>query len=165
MVLKVNGENTIEREKHPDAQCKCWVFEKELTKFGVTAYQMTDTTAQEFRVASLAESKSREMDYGEHVGTISITVFPELTVQPRSDPISIDEDAEDFAILNNARQPDKTPSTLGALKSQLTQIVMRNLIVEGATISKSVNKTSFTRDRLPIMTATVRYYNQQDLPQ
>ncbi len=164
VVLKVNGESTLRRQKLPDAQCSKWVFEPQLAEFGVYGFQMDDDTAQEFRVLSQAESQAREMDYGEFLGTISISVFGEETVAPAPSPTLLADDGEDFAILARGTFPEKTPANLGALKAQLGQIASRGLIAEGARVDLKVDTTKFKSDSLPIMSATIRYYNAQNLP-
>ena len=164
VVLKVNGENTLNRQKSPDAQCLKWVFEPTLTEFGVYGYQLDDNTSQQFRVLSQAESQAREMDYGEFVGTIAISVFREETAPPVPSPTLLADDGEDFAILTRGAFPPKTPANLGALKAQLSQIASRGLIAEGTRVDLKVDNVKFKSDSLPIMSATIRYYHPQDLP-
>ena len=164
VVVKVNGENTLYRQKLEDAQCAPWVLAPELKEFEIKGFQTNTAEAQEFKVLSAAESKAREMDYGEHVGTLSITVFRELTAAPKPSADLLNEDGEDFAVLNRSIFPDKTPNNLGALRAQLAQSSNRGLIVEGANISNKVNTVQFKTDPVPIMSGVIRYYHAQDLP-
>lgn len=165
VVLKVNGENTLYRQKLADAQCAPWIFEPNLTEFGVRGFQVDTKTLQEFKVLSQAESKAKEIDYGEFVGTISISVFKEQTVEPPLANDLLSEEGEDFAILTRGTFPKKPPRNLSALKFQLADSATRGLIVEGATIQQGVQTANFKGDTIPIMTATVKYYNPQDLPE
>jgi len=165
VVLKVNGENTLQRETLPDAQCRMWILEPHLTEFGIRGYQMSDKTMQEFKVLSQEESASREIDYGEHVGAISITVFQEQTTKPLPDLITLEDEGEDFAILSRGVFPAERPATLGALKAQLSPVATRGLIAEGAQVDQTIETVKFQRDPTPLMTATVRYYSPQDLPE
>jgi hypothetical protein len=116
-------------------------------------------------VLSQAESQAKEIDYGEFVGTISVSVFQERTVAPKPSPQLLTDEGEDFEILTRGVFPKEQPQNLGALKQQLAQSATRGLITEGATIARQVEKVKFNRDPIPIMTATIKYYNPQDLPQ
>lgn len=164
VVVKVNGENTLYRQKQADAQCSPWVFEKDSDAFGIYGFQLDNNTSQQFKVLSQAESKGKEIDYGEFVGTISVSVFREQTVTPKVSPSALADDGEDFAILTRSAFPTKTPANLGALKAQLAQSATRGLIVEGANVDLNVKTVGFKMDTVPVITGTLRYYHQQDLP-
>lgn len=159
IVLKVNGENTLYRQRLPDAQCNLWVLEPNHAALDIRGFLLDSKLTQEFRVLSRAESAARELDYGEFAGTISISVFQERSgpSQLASHSILSDE-AEDFAILNRCAFPLKTPATLGALKAQFSESVTRGLIVQGETMDLEVKTVQFTRDIVPALTATIRYY-------
>jgi hypothetical protein len=165
VVVKVNGENTLFRQKEADAQCSMWVFEPRLSEFGITGFQVDGQQLQLFKVLSQAESQAKEIDYGEFVGTISVSVFQERTVAPKPSPQLLTDEGEDFEILTRGVFPKEQPQNLGALKQQLARSATRGLITEGATIARQVEKVKFNRDPIPIMTATIKYYNPQDLPQ
>lgn len=165
IVLKVNGENTLYRQKSPDAQCSPWIFEPSLREFQVSGYQLDSKTMQEFKVLSQAESKAKEISYGEFVGTISISVLKEQTVEPKIAVDLLSDDGEDFAILTRSAFPKKPARNLSALKSQLADASTRGLIVDGAVVQQNVQVAQFKGDSIPIMTATIKYYNPQDLPQ
>ncbi len=51
--------------------------EPDRREFSVTGYQLDNNKQKDFRVLSQAESKAKEIDYGDFVGTISISVFRE----------------------------------------------------------------------------------------
>lgn len=165
IVLKVNGENTLYRQKQTDAQCAPWVFEPNLSEFGVQGFQIDQSTRQEFRVLSQGESKGKEIDYGEFVGTISITVFREQVVEPKISPDLLSEDGEDFAILTRGLFPAKPARNLSALRYQLADSSTRGLIVQGASVQSNVQLAQFKSDSIPAMSASVKYYNPQDLPE
>lgn len=165
IVLKVNGENTLYRQKLPDAQCSPWIFEPTLNEFGVQGFQLDASTMQQFKVLSQAQSKAKEIDYGEFVGTISISVLKEQTVEPKASIDLLADDGEDFAILTRSTFPGKPARNLSALRHQLADSTTRGLIVEGAVVQQSVKIAQFRADSIPIMTATIKYYNPQDLPE
>jgi hypothetical protein len=165
IVLKVNGENTLYRQKRPDAQCSPWIFEPSLREFQVSGFQLDAESMQEFKVLSQAESKGKEINYGEFVGTISISVLKEQTVEPKIAEDLLTDEGEDFAMLTRSAFPSKPARNLSALRHQLADSSTRGLIVDGAVVQKNVTVTQFKGDSIPIMTATVKYYNPQDLPE
>jgi hypothetical protein len=162
VVLKVNGENTLYRQKLEDPQCTPWVMAPAMKEFEVKGFQTDTNVAQEFRVLSAAQSKAREMDYGEHVGTISVTVFHELTVTPKPSADLLEEDGEDFAVLSQGKFPATTPKNLGSLRAQLSQSSNRGLIVEGANIGSKIDTVQFKLDPVPVMSGVIRYYGKQN---
>ena len=165
IVLKVNGENTLYRQKLPNDQCSPWVFEPSLNEFGVQGFQLDLGTLQQFKVLSQAQSKAKEIDYGEFVGTVSVSVLKEQTVEPKASIDLLADDGEDFAILTRSTFPSKPARNLSALRHQLADSATRGLIVEGAIVQQSVKTAQFKSDTIPVMTATIKYYNPQDLPE
>lgn len=169
VVLKVNGESTLYQEKAADPQCTPWVFEPKMNEFGIYGFQSDEKTLKEFKVLSQAASKAKEIDYGEFVGTISISVFREQTVAPKPDPqIVLSEDGEDFNILKKSSFPKKQPSNPDALRQQLAQSSTsqtRGIFVDGDAKSSEIEIVKFEHDKIPLMTATIKYYNPSDLPE
>lgn len=148
VVVKVNGESTLERQRLPDADCRKWILEPGAGPIKLEGYQLDNSTAEAFRVLSAAESKAAEMNYGADVGTISMTVFREVGGDPipettpskstvtQPEPTKIakkpdpsptlptdlpDESAEDLLALSRGIQPKATPKNLAALKHQLRE--------------------------------------------
>ncbi len=166
VVLKVNGENTLYQEKSADPQCTPWVFESKSDAFGIYGFQTDEKTLKEFKVLSQAASKAKEIDYGEFVGTISISVFREQTVAPKSDPlVALSDDGQDFEILKKSTFPKVTPNNPDALRQQLAADLSRALIVDGVSKGSELEVVRFTHDKIPLMTATIKYYNPSDLPE
>jgi len=166
LVLKVNGENTLGRGTVADAQAKTWVLEPDRKEWGFRGYyDSANNTMERFKVLSQAESKAKEIDYGEFVGSISVSIFPEQKVKPKVSTELLTDEGEDFQILTQGDFPKEKPSNLGALKQQLAQNVTRGLISNGETEGQSLDSTKFVKDSIPIMTATVKYYSPQDLPE
>lgn len=167
VVVKVNGENTLKKETLPDAKCGAWIFEPHMDVFGIKGYQINQDEREPFRVLSDRESIEKEIDYGSHSGTISISVFPELKSTPKSDPVTPASDL--LALLEDAEHPEQKPSTLAALRSTLdpsfNHLATRGLIGGKSKIKASVEKTTMERDDVPLMSATLRYYSPSDLPE
>jgi hypothetical protein len=76
VVVKVNGENTLRRQKLPSAECSMWVLGPDE---GVTirGYQMADDRMEKFVVVPPTASEEDALRYDKHAGTFSIEVFPE----------------------------------------------------------------------------------------
>lgn len=166
LVLKVNGENTLGRQTLPDVQCRAWVLEPDRDIWGIRGYYNSDdNSVQPFRVLSDAESKEKEFDYGEFVGTISASVYPERKSSSTPSADLLTDEAEDLAILAMGSLPDKDADDLAALRGQLSSITTRGLISNGESVDQDVGTTKFRKDPIPIMSATVKYYSPQDLPQ
>lgn len=166
LVLKVNGENTLGRETATDSQAKAWVLEPDRKEWGFQGYYDTSkNTLEPFKVLSQAESKIKEIDYGEFAGSISVSLFPEQKVKPAVTTELLTDEGEDFQILTQGDFPAEKPSNLGALKQQLAQNATRGLISNGEAVGQTLNTTKFVKDSIPIMTATVKYYSPQDLPE
>jgi hypothetical protein len=164
VVLKVNGENTLFREKLPDLQCRKWILEPNGQPILVRGYQRSAQDAEEFRVASHEESKANEVRYGDDVGTVTITVFAEKP--GKSPPSDLPSDtAEDLAALTRGIVPEQTPLNLAALKHQLRDDASfdnrsRGLILSGAQTLQATRFVRFTAEPVPVMSVTITYYKR-----
>lgn len=177
VVVKVNGENTLRKQTLPDAKCGAWIFEPHMDVFGIKGYQMNQNEREPFRVLSDSESIEKEIDYGSHAGAITVSVFPELKGTPTETPKETPKAPSDdlLALLEDAEHPERKPSTLAALRSildpnakptpKVNQFATRGLIGGGDKVTASVEKTKMQRDSVPLMSATLRYYNPSDLPE
>src|SRR5262249_8163509 len=113
-VLKVNGENTLYKERLPDEQCHKWILYDGEGPITVYGYQINEKKAEAFRVLSRAASKQNEIYYGADVGTITLSVFSEK--RGKEPPPSLNDDAEDLAALHRGAFPSEPPLNLAALK-------------------------------------------------
>jgi hypothetical protein len=158
VVLKVNGENTIRRQRLPDLQCRRWILDPGDRPITIRGFQTDGKSAQAFRVLSRAESKGREMDYGEDVGTISLTVFRERKTEETPDPEE-EREQRNTRLVARAKLPEGKES-YQALKSELLEEAneTRGLIVEGDKVESKVRKVKFTADPTPVMSVTIIYY-------
>src|SRR5262249_53313628 len=107
VVLKVNGENTLGRQRLADLQCRKWIIAPKCPPIVLRGFQMDENVAAMFRVASPAESAARAIDYGRDVGTISLTVFGEHPKDLPPDTGPQTDSEEDMAILMRGVFPDK----------------------------------------------------------
>jgi hypothetical protein len=159
-VLKVNGENTLFRERQPDVQCHRWLLLPD-NKSGIeiVGFQQSQNTSQAFRVLSKAESRAQEIDYGADVGTITLTVFGELKGARPADDLT--DETQTTRIVEKAKLPDKKAESFNALSAQLLADANRGLITEGNVLGRKINLTKFTSDPTPLMSLTVIYYQKQ----
>jgi hypothetical protein len=163
VVLKVNGENTLGKQRLSDAQCRKWILDPGAGPVTIEGFQVDGDTAKEFRVLSRAQSREREFYYGPDVGTVTVTVFRE-DKQKKSQPSKelLSDEAEDLAALNRGVYPSDPAGSLAALKSQLRLgSKTRGLIEDGKAIESRVEKVTFDFDPTPVMAATITYYRPQ----
>jgi hypothetical protein len=157
VVLKVNGENTLYRERLKDVDCHKWILDPGDGPVTINGFQLTNEKAEAFKVLSKEASKKKEMDYGADVGTLSLVVFREKGSKDRPKPLLTDEE-EDLAALTRGVFPKEKPLNLAALREQLWTDATRGLIVQGDKIEAGVQQVPFTPDPVPVMTATIVYY-------
>ena len=158
-VLKVNGENTLFRQKLPDVNCRKWLLFPENTDGVVVAgFQKTDDATEQFRVLPKAESKAREVDYGADVGTVTLTVFGESKGLPPAGDNS--RESLDTKALENAKPAKAKAKDFDVLTAQLLQDAERGLIAEGTTVGSKIAIVKFQADPQPLMSLTVTYYKK-----
>jgi hypothetical protein len=156
VVLKVNGENTLFRQREPDLHCNRWVLAPGAGPLVLRGYQVSEDTVEEFRVLPQVESKEREVHYGEDVGTITLTVFRDRgKAEP---PMLLTRAQSKEAAVAAARLPRRSAANLHALKAQLLEEANRGLIEPGARTPGKVRRVKFNPDPTPVMTATIVYY-------
>lgn len=158
VVLKVNGENTLDKERQPDLYCQRWVLEAGRGPAGIEGYYMSNNMLGRFRGLSAAESKAKEFNYGNDVGTITMTVFREFKGKERTPDIA-DDAAKEQAVARLTTPKDR-PKNFHALKASLLEDANRGLIGEGQRVGAKLETVSFTPDPRPVMCLTVVYYKR-----
>jgi hypothetical protein len=164
-VLKVNGENTLFRERQPDFYCGKWVLSagRPIT---ISGFQLPENRIESFRVAGRSESAALEMDYGPDVGTISLVVFQEATSPPPprlDEPFNpLDDDALDLLAIAKAEFPAEPPRNSEALKATLRATaggsVQRGIITSGKKSDHEIQILRYQWDSDPLMSVVIRYY-------
>jgi hypothetical protein len=152
VVLKVNGENTLDKQRLPDVRCRKWIMTDAGETVTIRGYQLGTDRVETFRVLSAPESKAREVNYGADVGTITMTVFSEGKAPT---PDLADDAAEKSAVAAAELPPAKS---FDSLKAKLLEDANRGLIAEGAQVEGKVEVVKFTPAATPVMTLTVIYY-------
>ena len=152
VVLKVNGENTLDKQRLPDGKCRMYVMTNPGETIPVRGYHLGTDRIEIFRVLSAPESKARELNYGPDVGTLTLSVFPEGKA-PAPD---LAEDAAEKSAVAKAELP--ASKNFDSLKAKLLEDANRGLIGEGAQVAGKVQVVNFTPAATPVMTLTVIYY-------
>jgi hypothetical protein len=154
VVVKVNGENTLDKQRLPDGKCRMWILTDPGERVTISGYQLGTDRVETFRVLSAPESKAREVNYGADVGTVTVTVFPE----GKEPAPGLAEDAAEKAAVAAARLPAEPSKSFDSLKAKLLEDANRGLIAEGAPVEGKVQVVKFTPAATPVMTLTVIYY-------
>jgi hypothetical protein len=158
VVLKVNGENTLEKQRLPDLTCKKWILYPAGGPWEISGFYVGDVV-EKFRVASDAESQQRAFHYGPDVGTITMTVFREQKGKIRQG--ILDEDAQYQTVVKKLTELPARPNNYHALKAQYLEDANRGLIVEGQREASKVEVVPFTADPNPIMCVTIVYFQRR----
>ena len=166
VVLVVNGENTLFKERIAPFHARKWILSSDHPSTPILGYQTGEHTAESFRVLSQEESKSDAVHYGPEAGLITMVVFrekakPKPTEGPSAPP-PLDDKAEDQVAMSRGVLPRGQPQTLAALKFQLREGVDlrgRGMIKEGEKRDDvAIKQVEFQPDPTPVMSATVTYY-------
>jgi hypothetical protein len=188
-VLKVNGENTLFKQKLPNIQCRKWILgkgDKQIDReVPITGYQVDDNSEKTFRIAPPDESKALEALYGREVGLISMVVFREERnsdpppkdlppdVAPTLASVRGDTEAENDLAATfgkfNRPKPGDTPRSPEQAKSRLRgQVASLNpdletqgVITDGAVGERKITTVPFKPSPTPVMSATITYYNKR----
>lgn len=161
VVLKVNGENTLYRQRRVDRNCSKWVLNQQHKKTVIRGFQEANSRGARFHINSREESEPLEMYYGEDVGLISMTVFVEQDEEPEQAEAVI---PPDLAAIQNASFPAEPPGSLGELQSRLRgkdRVTTRGLITPGEDIEQRVYQVKRRWARQPLMSVVIRYYKPQ----
>src|SRR5205085_1154258 len=102
------------------------------------------------------------IDYGEDVGTVTLTVFRERAAEPVYDPEE-PRAVRDARVVGSAKLPDKPPASFGLLKQRLLEGASegsdtRGVIGGGGKEEAPVRVAEFKPDPTPVMSVTLIYY-------
>ncbi len=162
VVLKVNGENTLFREKNRDIDCRRWIIEKTQTHSDIIGYQKDDKKTEEFKVLSRQEAQKNDIYYGDDVGLISMTVFVERTTPEPAAKLTDAEDADMLAISRGVfpDQPANQPAApnLAALRNRMESLGTRGPMAPGVSKEQGIQLVKFSPDPTPVMSVVVRYF-------
>jgi len=160
VVLTVNGENTLYKQRLSPELCSKWIFGPGAAPYTIEGFKTDVASGEAFRVLSRAESKKNEVYYGADVGTFSLVVFRKK--RGGDPPKLLFDDEEDMAFVHRGIFPQGQPNNLSALRQQIRQPVdkepLRGVIVGGEKITIQTEKVEFKADPTPVMALTITYY-------
>ncbi len=165
VVLKVNGENTLYRQRLPDSRCSFWVLEPNANSLVVPGYQKSkgaDGTTEPFLVVEGADAIDAVKFYGQEAGLISLAVYGEKTKDQGSENLARED--EPYRLIQDTVLPDVTAENVSQLKGQLSKSILgeiktRGIIVPGSDVKKHVTvEVNFQREDRPFFSASIRYY-------
>jgi len=160
VVCKVNGENTLYKQRLSPELCAKWIFEPGAAPCVIEGFKTKEASGEAFRVLSRPESKKNEVYYGADVGTFSLVVFREKRAEEKPN-LPTDEE-EDMALIHRGIFPQGQAVNLSALRQQFRQPArekeLRGVIVGGKQIAIQTNKVTFNTDPTPVMAVTITYY-------
>ena len=174
-VMKLNGENTIERQTLPDDRCRKWVIDpgKSVTIRGFL--RANNKEWEKFQVLSEGESDAEAVKYGAHAGSFRLTVFAGKTVPSGNDPEPPAADETLASRLAIARGSvdvaGNKAGSLNALQRQLRAAAPADgrrggLVVPGGEVeTKSVDLVRFEMlSNTPILNLPVWYFDAGNRP-
>jgi hypothetical protein len=169
VVLRVNGENTLYREKLPSYMCQMWILDPGESA-DVRGFQSDENTAAGFKVLSPEESEKEEVNYGEHAGTFSMEVFharstatPVVTEDPRVKAVEAgvlpaDKPIKLQSLQQKVVEPfNKTQKVSKGLR-QTSGANKDGIVVGGQAVQSLTERVPFECGPTPVLSATVRYY-------
>lgn len=162
VVLMVNGENTLYRERLAPLLCHKWVLGPDSAIITVRGYQIDGQSAAAFEVLSREESREGEIDYGPDTGMLTLVIFREA--EGEREPLPLDDEAEGVAAVSRGAPSGWTAEaeTLAALKYELRegphQGESRGLIVQGPATDAAIRPVAFRPAPTPVMAAAIIYY-------
>ncbi len=162
VVLKLNGENTFGRQKLPDLHCRKWVLKPGAGGL-IRGYQLDEGTRDPFEIKGKEESAKLAMDFGEHAGQISMTVYRQRKSEaPPGDPL--DKYAADEEVLKKAELPEAAGSHAALLAAMEGGLKTRSyedgglIAGSGKREKAAVKTTKFDPDPTPVFSETIVYY-------
>jgi hypothetical protein len=151
-VVKVNGENTLFRERRPGRECTKWILESGSPQIPILGFQVSDDKVAQFLVVARSASREHEIFYGSDLGLITLEVFPEQTA---------DAAASDgrLSALEAASLPESKPKNPTEAQFKISA-AEKNVIEAGARLPHKVERVAFKSAPQPIHSLTIRYLPQ-----
>jgi hypothetical protein len=169
VVVRVNGESTLYRERLPSSLCRKWVLDPG-ERVAIRGFQTDEQTAAQFEVLSPEKSEKEEVNYGEHAGTFALEVFAS---RPEAATVALEEPK--VKAVQSGEIPTTKPIKLATLQQKLVepyrgaakvsgglrQLFGNNeagLVVSGKAIESKTKRVPFESGPVPVLAVTVRYY-------
>ena len=167
VVLLVNGESTLYRERQAVAKCRKWILEPR-TETVIAGFQTGPRTSAEFKVVRPEDPDADSVRYSENLGQFRLVVFAGKIADKNPAP-ETGKTIDDVAAVANARlnhRPDGVrPQSLEELQATLTRTGRdstnaRGVVVAGpAAESKTVPAWFAPASDVPVADVTLRYFH------
>lgn len=166
-VLKLNGENTIYRQKQADLACASWILSPGDGKVEILGMQEDEHQRVDFKVLRPTEEDEARRRYGADLGSLSLSVFAEanrvkgilpVPTEPKdvlADALSLSIIPKDAKSLHDAYHSGKNGLGPGQQKG---------LIAEGDQRTRNdVVVEPFRRFPIPVYQGTITYFDRPRL--
>jgi hypothetical protein len=170
VVLKINGESTIEHQALPALDCYKWIL-KPGKEIDVDAFQKGDTKGEQFTVLPPAASRENEVNFGDNAGVFSLVVFREANGDDAAFAQSDEKRSQEIRPISKgslaSKKADKPPRSLAALRDELTDEASpaksshggeKGLIVGGPLGQSQIVHADFVPFPRPELSVVVHYY-------
>ncbi|HVS40018.1 MAG TPA: hypothetical protein VMS17_30950 [Gemmataceae bacterium] len=171
VVLKINGESTIDRQTLPPLDCYKWILSpgEEIT---IDGYQGEGDTAKGFKVLAPAASRGQAVNYGDDAGVFSLVVFRAADAEgDKAFVLGDEKHNQDVKAVSRGSLVtpggDQPPQSLKALQDALTPSTLSNAAKKGIIVPdkehpSKVKHVDFTPFPRPEWALEVRYYQPRD---
>jgi hypothetical protein len=160
VVLKVNGENTLQRQRLPDRLCRCWVLDPGRGPLTIDGYHINAKQKEAF-VLSAHQPQAGTMDYGD-VRMITLTVFGER--KGKRPILDVSDEAEEARVVHKGTLASKQEPGEPA-KPDTLYVLTARLLLEDLLLRESAQPWTVAEmdaDPLPVLCLTVLYYNPRN---
>jgi hypothetical protein len=167
VVLLVNGENTLYKERQAVAKCRKWVLAPG-DKALVTGFQTSADKSAEFEVVRPDSPKANGVRYSENLGLFRMVVFAGQITDKDPKPTDV-QVFDEVQVVANARLNDRPdgvrPASLNQLKGKLTLEGMsmktsRGVVVAGKEGDSKTEQVFFAPvSDQPVADITLRYFH------
>jgi hypothetical protein len=169
VVLKINGESSIDRQKLAPLDCYKWVLAPG-REIAIDGYQMDGESAKGFKVLAPTTSKTQETNYGDDAGVFSLVVFREAgkddAAVVRQDQ-KRDEEVKAISRGSLTTRGEQPPRSLKGLQDELTPAALSSAPSKGIIVPEDkdhpskIDHVDFTPFPRPEWSLVVRYYQPQ----
>jgi hypothetical protein len=167
VVLLVNGESTLYKERQAVAKCRKWILEPR-TETVISGFQTGPVESKVFKVVRPEDPDADSVRYSENLGQFRLAVFAGKVTDKNPNPAD-GKSVDEVSAIANARLNDRPdgvrPQSLEELQASLTRTGRdgtnaRGVVVAGAAAeSKTVQAWFAVASETPVADITLRYFH------
>lgn len=167
VVLLVNGESTLYKERQAVAKCRKWILEPR-TETVVNGFQTEANASAEFKVVRPEDPEADSVRYSENLGQFRLVVYAGKVTDKNPAPVdgkTVDEVSAIAQARLNDRPDGARPQSLESLQAALTRsgrdsTNARGVVVAGSAVeSKTVQVWFAPASDQPVADITLRYFH------